>query len=153
MIRYLSIAALMVTVFLLTGMALEEEGAAAEAVKLPGVLKGILNGIFGGALAVFLGWAKNKNTATGNQEKFDIKYAWPTLIIGAIIGIIAHFMGLTPEGLVSSVESSPIFTAVIVGAEMLWKVIFRQTAPMVREALDAIKNAGRNPTPPAPPEP
>ncbi len=122
------------------------DGAAPADSKIPGGIQGILSGLIGGVMAVFLGWGKNKNASTGEMEKFDIKYAWPTLIIGAIVGLAAHWMNLTPQGLVASVETSPIFAGVVLGAEMLWKMIFRHTTPMIRDALGAIKGAPENPT-------
>ena len=125
-------------------------GAAEEGGKMPGSIKGILTGILGGVIAVFIGWGKNKDVKTGTQEKFDFKHAWPTLIIGAIVGLIAHFMDLTPAGLIESVEASPLFAGAVFALEAVWKMIFRHTAPLIRESVDAIKGAGKNPpaTPP-----
>jgi hypothetical protein len=121
--------------------------------KIPGGIKGILTGILGGAIAVFVGWGKNKNVASGEMEKFDIKHAWPTLIIGAIVGLIAHFMDLTPSGLIEAFETSPIFAGAVFALEAVWKMVFRHTAPLIRESVDAIKGAGKNPPSPPPPTP
>ncbi len=135
------------------------DGAAAaapakeEGSTLPGGIKGILTGILGGAIAVFIGWGKNKNTSTGEMEKFDIKYAWPTLIIGGIVGLIAHWMGMAPADFITSIEASPIFAGAVFALEAIWKMIFRHTAPLIRESVDAIKGAGKNPPTPPPPTP
>lgn len=147
-----------------TGMAFQDEAAPADPAataagetggdegksKIPGGLRGILTGMLGGLMAVFIGWGKNKNSGTGEMEKFDIKYAWPTLIIGAVVGLIAHFMDLTPSGMIEAFETSPIFAGAVFALEAVWKMIFRHTAPLIRESVDAIKGAGKNP-PSAPP--
>lgn len=143
-----------------TGMAFQDDpatAAGADAPKeeekggMPGGLKGILTGILGGAIAVFIGWGKNKNTSTGEMEKFDIKHAWPTLIIGAIVGLIAHFMDMAPGDFLTSIEASPLFAGAVFALEAIWKMIFRHTAPLIRESVDAIKGAGKNPPPTTPP--
>jgi hypothetical protein len=140
-LAFLGMAAM--TAAMTMGMALPE-GA-----KMPDGLKGIMTGVLGGVLAVFLGWGKNKNAQTGEMEKFDVKYAWPTLIIGAIVGLIAHFMKLTPEGLVGSLEASPLFAGAVLGLEALWKIVFRHSVPLIRETVNSIKGGGNPPSPPS----
>lgn len=134
--------------------AMQDGGAAAggATASLPVPVKGILNGVLAGAIAAGLGWVKNRNAATGDMEKFDIKYLVPTVVIGAIVGLIAAWMGKTPQNLVESLETSPIYAGVVVVAEMIWKAIWRNSVPMVREAIGAIKAGKENPpTPPSNP--
>lgn len=130
----------------------EAAAAAATEGKIPDGLKGILTGILGGAIAVFIGWGKNRNAASGEMEKFDVKYAWPTLIIGAIVGLISYWMGMAPKDFITSMEASPLFAGAVFALEAVWKAIWRNSVPLVRDAIGAIK-AGGNPTPPAPPPP
>lgn len=130
----------MLVAVVLTGMTFAEES------KIPGGVKGILNGVLGGAIAVFLGWGKNKDPQSGKMESFDVKYAWPTLIIGAVVGLIAHWMNLTPKDLLTSVEASPIFAGAVLALEMLWKMVFRHSVPLIRETVNAIKGGGGNPS-------
>lgn len=125
---------------------------ASPTASLPAPLKGILNGLLAGVIAAGLGWVKNRNAATGDMEKFDIKYMVPTVVIGAIVGLIAGWMGKTPQSLLESLETSPIYAGIVVVGEMIWKAIWRHSVPMVREALSAVKTGGGNPpTPPSDP--
>lgn len=144
-------------VLFLTGTAVAFAAQAAGApssptAALPTPIKGILNGILAGVIAAGLGWVKNRNAATGDMEKFDIKYMIPTVAIGAIVGLIAGWMGKSPQTLLESLETSPIYAGIVVVGEMLWKAIWRNSVPMVREALQAVKAGGQNPpTPPSNP--
>lgn len=137
-------------------LALQDADAAVAAAgesKVPDGIKGILTGILGGAIAVFIGWGKNRNASSGDMEKFDVKYAWPTLIIGAIVGLISHWMDMAPKDFITSMEASPLFAGAVFALEAVWKAIWRNSVPLVRDAIGAIKAGGGNPTPPAPPPP
>lgn len=125
---------------------------ASPTASLPTPIKGILNGLLAGVIAAGLGWVKNRNAATGDMEKFDIKYMVPTVVIGAIVGLVAGWMGKSPASLLDSLETSPIYAGIVVVGEMIWKAIWRHSVPMVREALQAVKAGGQNPpTPPSNP--
>jgi hypothetical protein len=125
---------------------------ASPTASLPAPVKGILNGLLAGVIAAGLGWIKNRNAANGDMEKFEIKYMIPTLVIGAIVGLISGWMGKTPQNLLESMETSPIYAGIVVVGEMIWKAIWRNSVPMVREALQAVKTGGGNPpTPPSNP--
>ena len=113
--------------------------------------KGVLNGFVAGAVAVFYGYAKNRDPKTGEMEDFDIKYAVPTIATGGLIGVIAVLLKMTPQDLSTSLATSPIYGAIVFAAEAVLKAVFRHSVPWIRDAINAIKGAPANPTPPAPP--
>ena len=121
--------------------------AGTDAAAAAPLWKGILNGAIAGVAAAAVGWLKNRNAATGEMEKPDIKYIVPTVVIGAIMGVLAGWQNKDLGSFTGWVETTPF----VVIAEMIWKVIFRNTTPMVREALAAIKGGAANPTSPAAP--
>lgn len=126
---------------------------AAAGVNLPmggNIWKGILNGAVAGAVAVFYGFAKNRDAKTGVMESFDIKYAFPTIIVGALVGVVAALLKMTPDDLATSLSTSPVYGAIVFAVEALLKAVFRHSVPWVRDALDAIKGNKANPTLPAP---
>lgn len=131
---------------LMLGMAFE------DAPKIPSAVKGLLNGVLAGVMAAVLGWVKNRNAQTGDMEKLDIKYIVPTVAIGALVGLASTWMGKSPAGLVEALETSPIYAGIVVVAEMAWKAVWRNSVPMVKDALTAIKTGAGNPTLPAPPK-
>lgn len=109
--------------------------------------KGILNGFVAGAVAVFYGYAKNRDPKTGDMEGFDIKYAFPTLVVGGLVGIAATLLKLTPQDLATSLATSPIYGAVVFAAEALLKAVFRHSVPWIRDAIGLLKEAPKeNPT-------
>ncbi len=109
--------------------------------------KGLLNGFVAGVIAVFYGYAKNKDPKTGEMEGFDIKYAFPTLIVGGLIGIIGYFLKMTPQDLGSALTTSPIYGAIVFAAEAVLKALFRHSVPWIRDAIDKLKAAPKeNPT-------
>lgn len=109
--------------------------------------KGLLNGFVAGVVAVFYGYAKNKDPKTGQMEGFDIKYAFPTLAVGGLIGIIATLIKATPQDLATSLATSPVYGAVVFAAEALLKAIFRHSVPWIRDAIGLLKQAPtENPT-------
>jgi hypothetical protein len=113
--------------------------------------KGVLNGFVAGAIAVFYGYAKNRDPKTGEMEKFDIKYAVPTIAVGGLIGVIAVLLKMSPQDLGTALATSPIYGAIVFAAEAILKMIFRHSVPWIRDAINTIKGAPENPTPPAPP--
>jgi hypothetical protein len=113
--------------------------------------KGVLNGFLAGVIAVFYGYAKNKDPKTGEMEGFDIKYAFPTLIVGGVIGIISVLVKMSPQDLATALATSPIYGALVFAAEALLKAVFRHSVPWIRDAIGTLKGAPANPTPPAPP--
>jgi hypothetical protein len=131
--------------FAFAGIACVAQAAAPTAAE-PKVWHGILGAVLGGVLAVLVGYAKNRDPKTGEMQKFEIRYAWPTLLIGAIVGLVSHWLKKTPQDLVSSLEASPIYAAVVFLAEAAWKAVWRNSVPLIREALAAIKSGGGNPT-------
>jgi len=117
------------------------------------VWKGLLNGLLAGAMASVAGWLKNRNTATGDQQKFDIKYLIPTVIVGAIVGAVAALFKKAPSDFVTSIEMSPLYAAITLGAEYLFKIVWRHGVLQLRDMLADLKSGAKNPTPPAPPGP
>lgn len=114
--------------------------------------KGILQGILGGVVASLIGWAKNKNTRTGEQEKFGFEYLLQTCFFGAIVGLVAGFLKKNPADLVGSLEATPLFGALTFLVEALFKAIWRHGVVKVRSLIEDFKagSGGGNPTPPAP---
>jgi hypothetical protein len=138
-----------VFVFAMAGIAVAQDAAPAAAGGMPDWVKGILTGVLGGVMAGFLGWMKNRDTATGSMEKFEFKHLWPTLLVGALVGIAAHLMKMSPESLTNALESSPVYAGVVFAAEALWKAIWRNSVVTFRDALGNVKKgAGDPPTPP-----
>lgn len=115
--------------------------------------KGVLNGFVAGAVAVFYGFAKNRDPKTGDMESFDIKYAFPTIIVGGLIGIVSVWLKMSPQDLSTSLATSPVYGAIVFAAEALLKALFRHSVPWIRDAIGLLKGAPANPTPPAPPTP
>ena len=116
------------------------------------VWKGILNGAIAGVMAALLGWIKNRNTQTGEMQRFEIKYLVPTALVGVIVGIVSALLKMTPADLVTTLETSPVFAAVVLAAEAGLKAVWRNTVPMVRDMIGDVKAGAGNPTPPAPPQ-
>jgi hypothetical protein len=143
--KFAWIGLVVLAVVFTVGMAFE------DAPKIPSAVKGLLNGVLAGVMAAVLGWVKNRNAQTGDMEKLDIKYIVPTVAIGAIVGLVSTWMGKSPAGLVEALETSPIYAGIVVVAEMAWKAVWRNSVPMVKDALAAVKTGAGNPTPPAPP--
>lgn len=156
-----AIAAMMILVLAGSALAFQAAGApaqpAAATPSLPplggGILNGLLSGLIAGVMAVVYGYAKNRNAVSGQMEPFDIKYAWPTMLTGGLLGVIAALLKMSPQDFVTSVTASPLSGAIVFAAEAVLKAIFRHSVPWIRDALDAIKGAPANPTPPAPPKP
>lgn len=111
---------------------------------MPPMLKGVLTGVIGGVIAGFLGWSKNRDTKTGEMQKFEFQYLWPTLLVGALVGAASYWMKKEPKDIVASLESSPVYAGIIFGAEALLKTIWRNSAVTLRGILSDVK------TPPTP---
>jgi len=140
-------------VLLMAGVALAAQAAAPASGGTPDWIKGALTGVIGGVMAGFLGWMKNRNTQTGEMEKFEFKYLFPTIIVGALVGLIASFMKKQPVDLLNSLESSPVYAGIVFAAEALWKAIWRNSVVTFRDALGNVKSGTGNPPPTPPPQP
>lgn len=135
-------------------IAFAADGAApASGLSDGSVWKGVLNGCLAGVMAAVLGWLKNRDTKTGEQQGFEIKYMIPTAIIGAIVGIVAALLKKSPTDFVTSIEASPLFAAITLGVEYVFKIVWRHGVLHLRDMLTDIKTGGGNPTPPPPPTP
>lgn len=115
------------------------------------LLKGLLNGALAGLLASFMGWIKNRNSQTGELERFQVKYLVPTVLAGLLAGAIGAWLKMSPADLVTALEASPFYTFVVFGIEAVIKAIYRNTVPFARDLLSDIKSGAGNPTPPPPP--
>jgi hypothetical protein len=96
-------------------------------------------------MAAFTGWAKNKDPETGKMEGFQSKYFVATLVVGALVGVAGHFMGLTPEGVIGALEASPIYGMVTFAVEALMKVIWRHGAPQLSALIGTVKGGASDP--------
>lgn len=121
-------------------------------IKTDGSLfKGLLNGALAGILAALMGWVKNRNSQTGEIERFQIKYLVPTVLAGLLAGAIGAWLKLSPADLVTALEASPFYAFVVFGIEAVIKAVYRNTVPFARDLLKDIKTGAGNPTPPPPP--
>jgi hypothetical protein len=140
-------------VMMLAGVAFAAEPAAAPdtpavAEATGGIGKAILAGVVGGILASIAGWLKNRQN--DKQEPFDLKYMISTVLVGAIAGAVAGWQGLaTPGDAIAFLEQTPYYGAAVMAIEVVWKAIFRQVAPRIRDAIAAVK-AGSGTNPPKP---
>lgn len=144
---FMMVLAMAAFAFAAQGVAPDVAGQVTVAVGDAPWWKGILNGFLGGLVAVFYGYAKNRDPKTGEMEGFDIKYAFPTMIVGGIVGVIATLMKATPQDFATSLATSPIYGAVVFSAEAVCKAVFRHSVPWIRDAIDKLKAAPKeNPT-------
>lgn len=119
-----------------------------------GILNGILSGAIGAVLAVLVGRGKSPDPITGQLPPFDMTMAWETMLIGVIVGGIAGYMHKAPADLATFLTTSPLGLAIVTSAEQVWNMIFRHTAPMIRQGLQyMIAGAPANPTVPPPTTP
>lgn len=116
------------------------------------IWKGLLSGCVAGVVAAIMGWFKNRNTATGAQERFEIKYMIPTALVGALVGVGAALMKKAPADFVSSIEASPILGAITMFVESGLKSIWRHGTLQIKDMLADVKAGAQNPTPPEPPK-
>lgn len=116
------------------------------------IWKGLLSGCVAGVVAAIMGWFKNRNTATGSQERFEIKYLIPTALVGALVGIGAALMKKAPSDFVSSIEASPILAAITMFVENGLKAVWRHGTLQIKDMLADVKAGAQNPTPPEPPK-
>lgn len=116
------------------------------------IWKGVLSGCVAGVAAALMGWFKNRSTATGEQERFQVKYMIPTVLVGALVGIVAAVMKKAPADFVSSIEGAAIFGPITMAVESALKAIWRHGTLHLKDMLGDIKAGAGNPTPPAPPK-
>ncbi len=113
---------------------------------------GVLNGLLGGVMAAFLGWIKNRDKKTGDMEKFEIKYAVPTIIVGALVGVIAGLTGKAPADFIDGVQSSPLFGGITFVVDAGLKAVWRHSVPLLKDLLSDVKS-GYGEKPPETPAP
>lgn len=134
-----------------TAFAMQDPEGAAEAANEPNLAVSILSAVLGGAMAVFVGWMKNHDVESDEHEKFDFKHAWPALIIGALVGLVGYFTDQGPKDVVGMLEASPFYGILVFGLEAAWKALFRNTAPLIRKAIKAVKAGADESDPSQPP--
>lgn len=153
--RYAKAAIVVAVMFLLAGVVFAADAVAGGAVApvAQAWWKGLLGGVAGGVMAAFLGWFKNKDPQTGTQEPMETRWLWPTMLVGALVGVASYFMNMSPTDVITWLEASPFYAGITVVVEMLLKAVFRHTAPLLRDILKIILGGGLpNPTvPPATP--
>ena len=88
------------------------------------ILKGILIGMICGAITALLGYAKSVTS-----EKFNLKKAVQTIIVGAVVGGISGYFGWTYEQAEEWASNMGITTIL----EYLKKAVWRKIRPK-REA-------------------
>jgi hypothetical protein len=116
-----------------------------------GVLSGIISGAIGAALAVFVGRTKSPDPVTGQLEPFNLTMAWETALIGVIVGGVAGYFHKAPADIATFLTTSPLGMAIVTGAEQVWNLVFRNSAPIIGKGLRfLLAGAGANPTAPPP---
>ena len=114
--------------------------------EVPGTLKGMLNGVMAGAVAALFGWLKNRDPKGGDMEKFEIKHAVPTILVGAIVGAIAGWKDKDLSTMTAWIQTTPW----VITAEIVWKAVFRNSAPVVSSGLkmlmEGTKKDGQGPS-------
>lgn len=86
---------------------------------------GGLNGLVCGVLASLLGWVKNRNVQTGEHEPYQFKYGFPSGLVGAVVGVVATRLHLSPDSLMSVVAKAPAFVAAAFTSEAALKAAWR----------------------------
>lgn len=118
---------------LITGsVAMAAEGSP----SVPSLAIGITNGMLAGAVASLLGWAKNRTAEGGDLEKLEFKHMIPTMLVGIVVGSWAGWQNKDLSTFAAWLDTTPY----VITAEILWKVVFRNTAPVVRSALATLKS-------------
>jgi hypothetical protein len=143
--------------FMLLGVAVASAAEAAAPGAAP-VVQSIWSkigmGALGGVIAAVVGWAKNRDKKTGEQEPFDIKYLFATVVVGAIAGAVGAWQGFANViDTMNWAEQSFLWGGVVTIGEMILKAIWRQGAPHLSDLLNDVKAGAGNPTPPTPPPP
>ena len=139
-------------VFIMTATALAADGTAGTATG-GNWWQGLLQGVWGGILASFAGYAKNRDTRSGSHQEFGIQYLVQTCIFGAILGLIAGIFKVNPSDFATSAVASPVFAGLTMVFEMVMKAIWRNAIVKTRELIEDFKAGSGNPTPPVPPTP
>jgi hypothetical protein len=110
---------------------------------------GIARGAVAGVLAAIFGWASQKKDPNGDHEDFDVAQGVVTAVVGAAIGAFAAWRHMS----IADVENMPILGTVIIAAEMLIKIVWRNGKVSLQRALGTVQagtNGGSgNPTTPA----
>jgi len=100
---------------------------------------GIAKGAVAGVLAAIFGWASQKKDANGDHEDFDVAQGVVTAVVGAGIGAFAAWKHMS----IADVENMPILGTVIMAAEMLIKIVWRNGKVSLQRALGTVQ-AGTN---------
>jgi hypothetical protein len=132
-----ALVGLVAAAVLATGMALDDG-------QVPGLIKGIVNGAIAGAVASILGWLKNRDMKTGEQERFDVKYLAMTVGVGVVVGAIAGWQNKDLSTFTAWLATTPY----VIAAEVVIKAIFRQGVPPLRDLIDNIRGGGGASKPP-----
>jgi len=113
--------------------------APAAAVGGSSVAWGIARGAVAGVVAAIFGWASQKKDANGDHEDFDVAQGVVTGIVGAGIGAFAAWKHMS----IADVENMPLLGTVIMAAEMLVKIVWRNGKVSLQKALGTVQ-AGTN---------
>lgn len=105
------------------------------------MVKNIIAGAVGGAVAAFVGWAKNRDIATDKQEEFDFKYLIQTVFIGAVLGALSVFDGIKMDSAQGVVTQTGACASGVVFGEMILKAIWRQGVPRIKDLVAHFKKA------------
>jgi hypothetical protein len=134
------------------GAATQVAGVSIPPINLGGgILNGIVSGAIGAVLAVLVGRTKSPDPVTGQLEPFNLTMAWETALIGVIIGGVAGYFHKAPADIATFLTTSPLGMAIVTGAEQVWNLIFRNSAPVIRKGIRfLVAGAPANPTAPPP---
>lgn len=113
--------------------------APAAAAAGTSVAWGIAKGALAGVIAAIFGWASQKKDETGDHEDFDVAQGVVTGIVGAGVGAFAAWKHMS----LADTENLPILGTVIMGAEMLLKIVWRNGKVSLQRALGTVQ-AGTN---------
>lgn len=134
--------------FLLAGICLAADQAAAAAPAAAPVWKGILMGAINGAIVGVVGYFSQSKNPDGSHEDFDVRRCVGTIIVGLGIGAFAAWKGKTFDSVEAWVENS----GYVATAELVLKMIWRNGPQgFLSGLLGAVKGgAGNPPSLPAP---
>lgn len=110
---------------------------------------GIAKGAVAGLIAAIFGWASQKKDANGDHEDFDVPQGIVTAVVGAGVGAYAAWKHMA----IADVENLPLLGTVIMAAEMVLKIVWRNGKISLQRALGTVQagtnGGGGNPTTPA----
>jgi len=122
--------------------------SASIAASLP---KALLSGAIAGAIAATLGLLKAKND-DGTHEDFDFASFGITIVIGAIVGVIAKWQNKDLSDVATYLDTAPVALA----ADVIFKAFHRNVPAVIGKVGGIIKSGigsagggGTNPTKPS----